>query len=128
MNELVQENDTTKADFNEEFANKNATEIKVHDADVQEIINMMKDDLNQVKLKSKNDETSLNDCDSSRKSSRTFDNDNYIIATTSSNNSEKETLDSSNVNDSSVNDEYNQIVEDANGWHNFLKCLLFDYF
>ena len=109
MSETLQEKDETATvvaptkTTTESIKPKDTDVKQVHDADVQDIINMMKNDLNQDKLKSKNDETSLNDCDSSRKSSRTFDNDNYIIAT-GSNNSDKETLDSSNVNDSNVNE------------------------
>lgn len=59
----------------------------IREADVQEIINMMKDDLDQVKLNSKNDQASLNGIESP-KSSRNFNETENYISTSVSNNSE----------------------------------------
>ena len=102
------------------------TNNMIRDTDVQDIIKMMKDDLNQVKLKSKNDETSLNDCESP-KSSRTFDNENYIstIGSECSKNYKEITEDISNDTQNehtTKNNEANEIDDDSNLQ---LKYLLF---
>jgi hypothetical protein len=48
---------------------------QIHDSDVQEIINMMKEDLNLVKNNSKRDEASLNDPESPKCNYKTYDNE-----------------------------------------------------
>ncbi len=64
-------------DSNTNLSNIKSKEPIIREADVQDIINMMKEDLEQVKLNTKNDETSLNDVESP-KSSRQFDESNDI--------------------------------------------------
>ena len=61
----------------------------IHASDVQDIINMMKEDLDLVKNKAKNDEVSLNDPESP-KSSRTFDNEPLISSGSSNNGNEND--------------------------------------
>ena len=63
----------------EQKKSESGDEPKIRESDVQDIIKMMKDDLNLVKLKSKNDQISLNDLDSPKSSQiSNTDNENYV--------------------------------------------------
>lgn len=98
----------------EEKKTENVDEPKIRDSDVQDIIKMMKDDLNLVKLKSKNDQTSLNDLDSP-KSSRISNNysENYVSTIGLNSESSKEATDTSCNDNARKTSESNETEDEA---------------
>ncbi len=98
---MAMNNSDQNEDVDEKMINIKSDEEIIHESDVQDIINMMKEDLDQVKLVTKTDEASLNEVESpksSRKFNENVENDKssntaytYRSATNETSNSQSRT-------------------------------------